>query len=313
MPIAPASVGGRSRLWTVKRAALLLGTAALASAALAACGDDDDDETAAGAGEVLSVVLDEYNFAFSGEPISDTLTIKIENVGEEIHELAMGRLEEGKTIDDVRAALAAAGEEEPDLDSVFEGGDEEPIDDLGGAHFPGSELSVTGSGITPGDYVAMCFVPSSDGKPHHELGMIEEFTIGEGEAADEPEPDATYTVTEDGLDGPDSLDAGVTVVHLVNDSTINREIQVGKLADGKTFKEAGEFFEQFDEGPPTAEGLADSDNPIAFFSFIFDAEQDRFVTLDLTPGTWLIGMPDPENPFEGEPDKDPNAVVIEVT
>jgi hypothetical protein len=275
------------------------------------CGVTDDDEAG---GEVNALAIDasEYSFAVSGEPTAGTLTVELANTGDEIHEFAMGRLVGDSTVEDVQAAFDAAGpEEEPDLEGIAE--EDGPIDDLGAALFPGGSLSITGSGIPAGDYVLLCFVPTADGTPHFSLGMLTGFTIAEGEATGAPEADATYTADADGVDGPDTLPAGETVLSLVNDSDISREIQVGKLKDGKTFDDADAFFAQFDEGPPTAEGLAGEDNPIEFFSFVFDADQDRLVTVDLTPGTWVIGMPDPENEFEGTPDEDPYAVVVTVT
>jgi hypothetical protein len=296
-------------LRTVARLSVL----ALVGVTLVACGDDEDaGSDGDDAANVLSIAASEYSFDLSGEPEAGALTIQVENNGKEIHELAMSRLVGDSTIDDVRAALDASGpDEEADFDGILE--EDAVIDDLGAALFPGASLSISGSGIEPGSYVIMCFVPNAEGEPHFSLGMLNEFSITEGESTDAPEGDVTYTASDDGLDGPDTLDAGTTVFEMVNDSSINREIQVGKLADGATFEEANAFFAQFEQGPPTAEGLAGPDNPIEFFSFLFDAEQDRFVTVDLTPGTWVIGMPDPENEFEGSPEDDPYAVVIEVT
>ena len=275
------------------------------------CGVTDEDE-AGDEASALTIAASEYEFDVSGEATAGTLTLELSNTGDEIHEFAMGRLLGDSTIEDFQAALEAAGpDEEPDLEGIAE--DDGPIDDLGAALFPGSALSVTGSGIPAGDYVLLCFVPTSDGTPHFSVGMLTGFTIAEGEATGAPEAAATYTADADGVDGPDTLPAGETVLSLVNDSDISREIQVGKLKDGKTFDDADEFFAQFEEGPPTAEGLAGDGNPIEFFSFVFDADQDRLVTVDLTPGTWVIGMPDPDNEFEGTPDEDPYAVVVTVT
>lgn len=285
----------------------LLPACALAAVLVAACSDDEG-----GGDNVISLGASEYAFTTSGEPKAGSVTLELENTGAEIHEFGMARLVGDSTLEDVQAALDAAGpDEEADFEGILE--DDSVIDDAGAALFPGASLSITASGIEAGDYVMMCFVPDAEGRPHFTLGMLGEFSIAEGEADDAPEADVTYTVTDDGIDGPDTLEAGETVFEMLNDSAINREIQIGKLADGATFDDAAAFFAQFEEGPPDAEGLASPDNPIAFFSFVFDAEQDRVVTLDLTPGTWLIGMPDPENQFEGSPDDDPDAIVVEVT
>lgn len=298
----------------MRRALMVLMGCVLAVGGLAACGDDDaapDEGTTTTQGEgaaanELSIVETDYAFSVEGAPVAGTLSITVANQGSEFHEIAMGKLVEGKTLDDVRAAAENASEDEDAFGGVLE--EETALDDLGGVQQPGTGYTITGSAIEAGEYALLCFLPNAEGQPHFSLGMLEGFTIGEGEATDAPEASATYTVTDDGLDGPEALDAGETTIELVNDSSINREAILVKVSDGKTVEDADAWFDEAGENLPDV-----ATTPLDVFTFVFDAEQDRTITIELTPGTWVLGMPDPENQFEGPVTEDPDAVIITVT
>ena len=166
---------------------------------LAACGEDSNDSIAR-TGNTLQVTASEYAFAAEGDLEAGAVSISVENVGEEFHEIAMGRLLDGHTVDDVRAALEAAGEETEDpLDGIV---DESVIDDLGGVQAPGTAYTITGRGVVAGDYVLLCFIPNGEGIPHHDLGMVTGFTVAEGDVREVPQSNVTYTIGDDGLEGP---------------------------------------------------------------------------------------------------------------
>jgi hypothetical protein len=288
-------------------------------AALGACGDDDDSdagetpttEAEAASGNVLTISEREYAFTVSGSPKAGTLTIGVSNEGEQLHEIAIAKLKAGKTLDDAKAALA---QERSDDENPLVGITEEDaaIDDLGGIQFPGSSLAATGGGVDAGEYVLMCFIPNAEGKPHFSLGMLTSFTVAEGDddsgAAALPDEDATYTVTDAGLDGPKELAAGETTFLVKNDSSTSREINLVKVKAGKTVTDVETFFKETgDDLPDVAKA------PTEFFAFVFDAEQDRTITLELTPGQWAIQTPDPEKPFEGPIAENKHAVLLTVT
>lgn len=287
------------------------------AAGVAACGDDDSTDTSGtepteepGTSEVsaLSITERDYEFELDGELTAGRVSITVTNEGAEFHELAMARLTDGKTLEDFRAALAESSEE--DDDETFGGVVEadSTIDDLGGVQLPGTSYTITGDGVDAGRYVLLCYIPNAEGTSHYELGMLTEFTVAVGQATDDAEADVTYTATDDALDGPTELPAGETAIEVVNDSGAEREINVLKLKDGATIEEVGAWFESGGEGAPDP-----ATAPIDFLAFVFDAEQDRTLTIDLTPGTWVITSGDPEQPYEGPPTEDPHAVVITVT
>lgn len=274
-------------------------------AGIAACGDDDDEDVGAG-DNTLTITERDYEFDVDGELKAGTVSISVTNDGSEFHEIAMGKLVDGKTLDDVRAAAENATEDEDPFSGLLE--EDSTIDDLGGTQLPGTSYTISGSGIEAGDYALLCFIPNAEGKPHFSLGMLTGFTVAEGEAASAHDVDVTYTASDDGLEGPDAVDAGETTIEVVNDSSVNREINLLKVKEGKTVADVGTWFESAGEGPPDP-----ATAPLDFLSFIFDAEQDRSITVDLTPGQWAISSSDPEKPFEGPPDQDPHAILITVS
>lgn len=93
-------------------------------------------------------------------------TFAVTNVGAQPHEMGIGRLADGKTLDDVAAWFDdTAGPP--------------PYTDAGG--FQSIAAGSTGYvelDLDPGNYFAICFIPDpGSGKPHVELGMVAPFAI----------------------------------------------------------------------------------------------------------------------------------------
>jgi hypothetical protein len=271
----------------------------------AGCGDDDDD-AGGGSDNTLTVTAREYAFDVEGEIQAGSVSIAVDNAGEEVHELAIGKLVDGKSVDDVRAALEAAGDSEDALDGIAES--DSAIDSIGGIQAPGTGYTITGAGVEPGEYVLLCFIPNSEGVPHFSLGMVTGFTVSDGEATAIPDPDVTYTADTEGLQGPAELDAGETSIEIVNESATSREVSLFKIAEGKTLDDVAAFFESAEEGPPDFAAA-----PLEFFAFVFDGDSDRTITVDLTAGQWALQTSDPEQPFEGPPTEDPHAILLTVS
>jgi hypothetical protein len=115
----------------------------------------------------LQLTLVDYAFSFAQPPTSDVRTIRVTNTATQDHEIAIFRILPGKTMDDVGAWAA-----------TFEG--PPPFEPIGGvpAISPGQSMNFDVD-FTPGDYVALCFIPDAgDGQLHIEHGMVLPFTIG---------------------------------------------------------------------------------------------------------------------------------------
>jgi uncharacterized cupredoxin-like copper-binding protein len=290
--------------------------ALLIAMTVGACGNDDpavesgdeSSQSEAPAENKVSIIETNYAFQVSGPVKAGTVSLEVSNQGTEFHETAFAKIVDGKTIDDVKAALdAATRETENPLEGVAE--EESAMDGLGNAQTPGSSLTLTRDGVEAGEYAIICFIPNAEGESHFKLGMLSTLTVEEGDVTGGPEAAHTYTATDDKVDGPTELPAGETTFAIVNESSANREIQALKIKEGKTVEDVDAFFKEADsgQGPPDFAAA-----PIDFLFFAFDSDADRKLTLDLTPGTWAIGVPDPENQFEGPPQEDPHLKIITV-
>ena len=218
----------------------------------AACGGGDEDASApsdAAAGDdaasnTVDITMQDYAFAVDGEPTAGPLTLTFHNEGEDIHHAILGQLDEGKTMEDVQKVLdkgldgpppAWFDDSPPDMTLVSSG-------ESSGVTFPARE----------GTYVLLCFMPGPDNKPHYEHGMAQTFEVAAGDGGTEPEPDATVSMSEEGIDAPEGLTAGESVIEVTNDAEIEMEPFVVGLADGKTFEDIDPYFQKGLQGPPPA-------------------------------------------------------------
>ncbi len=200
---------------------------ALLTIAAAGCGGSGSDANS------LDVQGDEYAFVMPDEAEAGVVTFNISNVGKELHEYALGRLDDGKTIDDVKAFLASGGEGIPEW-----------FTDVGGVPLlsPGEELALTRE-LDPSTYVFLCFLPSPQGQSHIELGMLKSFVLSGTSGGDLPEPDAVITADNGGYDVP-AFQAGKQTIELRNADDREREFFLIALEPGKSLEDLDRFFEQ---------------------------------------------------------------------
>jgi hypothetical protein len=114
----------------------------------------------------VELVLDDYSFTFTPAISAGRHTIRVINAAQQPHEIVLVRLLPGRTIDDLhRFVQQRVGPP--------------PFEPVGGTLglSKGEENYMT-SEFTPGDYVALCFVPdAADGKPHVAHGMLKHFRV----------------------------------------------------------------------------------------------------------------------------------------
>ena len=201
---------------------LAAGVSALAVAfPLAGCGGGGDEGA-----QPVEVQGDEYVFVMPDEAEAGVVKFDISNVGDELHEYALGRLAPGKTLDDVKTALASGQEEPPDW-----------FTDAGGVPLlsPGEELGLTRE-LEAGTYVFLCFIPSPNGVPHVELGMLKAFELKGDSGAELPEPDAVIVANDAGYEIP-TLSSGQQTIELRNADDREREFFLVALEPGAELDE----------------------------------------------------------------------------
>jgi len=211
----------------------------VAGLAFAGCGGADE-----AAPTVVDVRGDEYAFVMPDQIDGGVVAMRFTNTGEELHEYALARLDEGRTRADVDAFLADPG--------ALEGGPPEWIEDVGGVPTlsQGEEVTIARE-LEPGTYALLCFVPAPDGRPHIAHGMVRTFEVGEGGAAELPDADAVIKATDDSFEIPE-LEAGEQTLELRNEAAVPREFYLYSPNPGVTLAEVEEWGEGGFEGEPLA-------------------------------------------------------------
>lgn len=132
--------------------------------------EHDDDSPGEGATRELEpdatrvdVKMLEYEFDFA-EPVAAGRTSFVgTNAGAQAHFMALLKLADGVSLEDVMASEDGTGiEGEWSSHAAASGGADEEV------------LTVT---LEPGTYALACFVPDADGEPHVAKGMTKEFTV----------------------------------------------------------------------------------------------------------------------------------------
>ncbi len=106
---------------------------------------------------------------------------KVDNIGGAIHEMVVVKLAPGFGVDEARALLLTPPEATPmDHDTATPTGDaaQAPFVVVGGvAPMSPHQTNYAEFDFEQGDYLAICFVPDSEGVPHMVLGMLMPFTV----------------------------------------------------------------------------------------------------------------------------------------
>jgi uncharacterized cupredoxin-like copper-binding protein len=262
---------------------------ALATIALCACSQKEaakTDSSVAQAGTAGASGFDPAthtatvhakDFAFEA-PDSITggwTTFHLVNDGPNLHHIQLVRLDSGKTIQDLEAAMKNPGP--PPRWAVFVGGPNAPS--------PGSSSDAS-LNLQPGNYAMLCMVDIPGHVPHAAKGMVRPLTVTAetGTPAAEPGADITISESDYKFDIPASIAAGNHTFKVVNSGPQPHEIELVRLAPGKTMKDFGEFIEKAYadkvDGPPPGDGIGG-------VSAIMPGATEYF-TANMTPGNYVM-------------------------
>jgi len=179
-------------------------------------------------------------------------TFHLINDGPNLHHLQIVRLDSSKTAADLEAAMKNPGP--PPRWAVFLGGPNAPN--------PGASSDAMVD-MQPGNYVLLCLVDIPGKVPHFAKGMVRPLTVtaASGTPAAEPNADVTLTLSDYKFDatGPMTT-AGNHTVKLVNKGPQPHEVEIIRLAPGKTMKDFGEFMQKAYasdkmDGPPPGDAI----------------------------------------------------------
>ena len=221
----------------------LLGLVASASAVLAGC-TSRGTTGAQAAPPAVTITASDNRFEVPAEVKAGVSTIRLVNNGSELHHVQLVKLEEGKTLQDLMAALAAGGP--PPAWARAVGGPN--------AVAPGSSGSAVHN-LEAGRYALLCFIPAADGVAHLMKGMeatMEVMSAGPSTIA-EPEPDVVMTLVDYGFRLSTPVSPGQQVIRVVNEGPQIHEVVLARMLPGRHVSELATWELTGRKGPAPGE------------------------------------------------------------
>lgn len=244
-------------------------------------------ETEANVTSIPELSIDAMDFSYTAPETINAgwVRVKLSNSGKEPHHVQLLRLNEGVTLEQFQEALKQG--EGPALALVKEMGGV-------GAIAPGGSAQAV-INLTDGEYVILCFVPSpSDHVAHLAKGMIKSLMVraASGTQAQEPMADLTVTMKDFLFDLPEILPAGPRTIKVVNNGPESHELNLLRLAEGKTIEDVNQYLAAPDGPPPFI--------PVGGINGL-GAGLSGYIEFDFQPGTYIAICNIPSPHAEGHP------------
>jgi len=225
---------------TAAAAAVVLGACARGDADRSAAVDSADEHAGHAMPNVVTVVANDFKFDAPAEIPAGLTKFVLKGAGQQIHHATIAKLENGKTAADLMAAFRNPGP--PPSWVTFVGGPNVPD--------PGAEANATVD-LAPGNYALICFVDTPDKVPHFAKGMVHGFTVTSATAnAVAPEADVNLVLNDYVFNFDKPLAAGRHTIKVTNPAAQPHEIQLIKLAPGKTLADMQQWIIKMDGPPP---------------------------------------------------------------
>ena len=221
----------------------------------------------------------DYAFDAPDTAVAGMTEITLLNKGPELHHVQLIRLDQGKTLSDVFAALQAGG---PPPSWVVE---------VGGPNAPApGGTSVASVDLKAGRYGVICFIPSPDGKPHVMKGMAREMVVVPAARAKAAVPakrnasrraaaPVTMTLSDYDFTLSAPLKPGKQRIRVTNTAAQSHEVFIVRLDKGRTAQNVLEWVEKH-EGPPPGMPLGGT-TAIA-------TGGENIVSVNLEPGEYAL-------------------------
>ncbi len=213
----------------------------------AACGSDtpppaDSAEAVAVAPRVIDVSAGDYFYTMADTISAGATTFQLTTTGQEPHHMQIVRLNEGKALPDLLAAMASHGP--PPAWAEFVGGPNAPS--------PNASASIVTLDLAPGTYGVLCVIPSPDGVPHLAKGMSKTLVVTPATGGALPAVTNRMTLTDYDFVFAEPLTAGTHVLEVKNAAAQPHEVLLVKLVPGATPIQFVEWTEK-PAGPPPGE------------------------------------------------------------
>lgn len=229
----------------------------LLTLAITACSKDKSPQYASAdsaaaptvAPPVVNITATEYAFTAPDTIQGGLTTLHLVDEGKELHHVQLIKLDSGKTMADFEKAMKGMKPNSPLPSWAHE---------AGGVNAPrpgGGEASATLT-LDPGTYAMVCLIPDANGVPHVMKGMVRPLTVvpATGPAPTEPKADVTMKLADYSFTLSTPLTAGTHTIRVENDGAQPHEVEIVRLAPGKSAADMAVWVDR-QYGPPPGEPL----------------------------------------------------------
>jgi hypothetical protein len=218
---------------------------------------------------VVTVTGADFTFDAPDTISAGVTEFRFVNKGPSLHHMQIVKLTGGKTFDDLHAALANPGP--PPAWVKMLGGPNVPV--------PGTESNATLT-LAPGNYAIICFVDLG-GPPHFTKGMIRALKVVPSKVASAPTPkaDITTSLFDYNFKLSSHVRAGTHTIRVHNTGPQAHEVELIRLAPGKTVEDFVAWLGDM-KGPPPAK-------PIGGIAAI-ESGMSQLFTADFAPGNYAL-------------------------
>lgn len=220
---------------------------------------------------VLKITALDFGYELPDRVPAGWTLVEMKLAGESMHHASIYRLPEGKTLDDVKAAMTEFGHAAPRWLTAV-GGPNVPM--------PG-ETARAYVDLQPGRHVVLCLVPGPDGRPHAVMGNLAEFLVvpADTPATPVPEPTSTLRLRSFAFVFDEPPVAGTNVIRVINEAQHDHEISFFRLMGNATAQDIPAWFMDPQGPPPFA--------PVGGAAPM-DGGKENTIKLDLEPGRYAV-------------------------
>ena len=265
----PVLIGRYTSFLRLAGLAAVLGTAFESGRADGQDARQDTEVQSGPRGNTVTVVAHDFAFEMPDTIPPGLTTFQLRNAGTEPHHLMFYRLDPGKDLADVLAALDAGGAH-PAWMHPAGGPNAVP---------PGKE-AVGSLVLQPGNYIAFCHVKSRDRVLHFAKGMMKMVAVsGRRVGGRLPAPDLTVVLTDYKFTFSHPPTRGRHVIAVTNRGTQPHEFILSKLGAEKTSQDFVHWMDTQDGPPPVTPSGGTTDLPPG---------GTMVITVDLRPGMYSV-------------------------
>lgn len=220
---------------------------------------------------VHSVVVVATDYAFQAPDTlpAGVVEFRLHNMGPSLHHVTLFRLEEGKTLKDLLAAMAP--------NAPFPAW----AVPLGGpnASIPGGWSNAT-LALLPGRYAMLCVIPDTTGILHLAHGMVKEFVVEGANRGKLPRADRSLVLDDYSFTWSSAPKAGKQVWMVTNRGPQLHEVVIARLGPGKSAQDLVSWVGGGLHGPPPGA-------PIGGVTMLAPGESNT-IALDLPAGRYAL-------------------------